>query len=522
MRYVLLTLAFLNCALALAQTTPQIEWQRCLGGGARDEGYALIQDPDGNYVVAASTFSVDGDVVAQHGGGEMWVVKMDPVGAIIWAKTYGGSGGEGGFNICESSDGGYLVLGTTSSNDGDVSEHHGLGDIWAVRLDLDGNIIWERAFGGSLNEEASGLTATADGGFLISGQSPSIDGDLTTNQGGWDAWVLKLDATGNLEWQRSIGGSGMEILLAIQQTSDGGSISTGFTTSNNGDIIGNHGLFDMLVLKLSATGETQWQRILGGTGNEGGNAVAETTDGGFIVLGSADMNDGDVSGNHSNTADAWLVRLNSTGDLLWQNCYGGTAYDNGTSIQTTEDGGFAFLGSTYSTNGDVTTTNGALDFWLVRTNEIGQIQWQRTMGGGLEDQAQKIIRTVDGGFAAIGSTKSNNFDVSGYHGGEFDCWIVKLSADPTSIQDLSSTFNIAIFPNPTHGDETITYTLERAALVQVEIHDVEGKLISTISSGIRASGPHILALPLTKLPSGNYFVALRVDGKVVVRKVSKV
>ena len=174
-----------------------ISWQKCLGGSAHDNATSIQQTSDGGYIVAGNTFSNDGDVTGYHGGDDYWVVKLDSNGNMKWQKCLGGSYGDCAKYIQQTSDGGYIVAGYTFSNDGDVTGLHGDSDYWVVKLDSNGNIKWQKCLGGSGNEGASSIQQARDGGYIIAGASNYSDGDVTGNHGGYDSWIVKLDANGN-------------------------------------------------------------------------------------------------------------------------------------------------------------------------------------------------------------------------------------------------------------------------------------------------------------------------------------
>lgn len=213
--------------------------------------------------------------------------------------------------------------------------------------------------------KAQSIELTNDGGFIVAGSTHSDDGNVSGNHGMSDFWIVKLDSEGVLEWQKCLGGSGHDWAHSVQQTADGGYILAGSTESNDGDVTGNHGGQDFWIVKLKEDGELEWQRCLGGSSNDTASAVQQTIDGGYIVSGYTESNDGDVSGNRGNS-DYWLVKLSSSGDLLWQKCLGGSDHDYSHSLQQTTDGGYILAGSSRSNDGDVTGNQGDYDFWVVK------------------------------------------------------------------------------------------------------------------------------------------------------------
>ncbi|UCH15292.1 MAG: hypothetical protein JSV22_04830, partial [Bacteroidales bacterium] len=231
---------------------------------------------------------------------------------IEWQKSLGGSCGDEAHSIKQTSDGGYIVAGLSCSNNGDVSENNGNYDYWIVKLTSTGEIEWQKSHGGNEAEWAYSIQQTSDGGYIVAGVSQSNDGDVSGNHGTYDYWIVKLTSIGVLDWQKSLGGSDEDMAYSIQQTSDGGYIVAGRSESSDGDVSGNHGSSDFWIVKLNPSGEIDWQRTLGGSGDDYANSIQQTTDGGYIVAGGSNSNDGDVSGNHG-YGDYWVVKLTSTG-----------------------------------------------------------------------------------------------------------------------------------------------------------------------------------------------------------------
>jgi hypothetical protein len=346
--------------------------------------------------------------------------------AIEWQKCLGGTADDFANSIQQTSDGGFIVAGETRSNDGDVSGNHGKSDAWVVKLNSLGDILWKKCLGGTGNDYARSIQQISDGGFILTGYTNSNNGDVSGNNGYYDAWVVKLNSSGDILWQKCLGGTYDDYARSIQQTSDTGFILAGYTFSNDGDVSGNHGFSDAWVVKLNSSGDIIWQKCFGGTNEDYAYSIQQTSDSGFIVAGYTFSNDGDVSGYHG-YFDYWVVKLNSSGDIEWQKCLGGTYYDYAYSIQQTSNGGFIVAGSTNSNNGDVSGYHGYFDYWVVKLNSSGDIEWQKCLGGTNNDYANSIQQTSDGGFIVAGYTESNDGDVSGYHGGDYDAWVVKLN-----------------------------------------------------------------------------------------------
>jgi len=421
-----LLLAFFLTPKVYAQPGPMIDWQKCLGGTGNDQAGRIIQTSDGGYIFAGGTESNDGDVSGSHGNRDIWVVKLTAAGVIQWQKALGGSGFDLGGSIIQTSDGGFVVVGFTKSNDGDVTGNHGGADAWIIRLTASGSIAWQKTYGGSADDEAGTIIQTSDGGYAVAGITASNDGDVKGNHGAVDGWLLKLDTLGNIQWQKTLGGSDTDNISSIVQTADGGYVLAGMTKSNDGDVSGNHGGKDGWVMKLDSTGAIQWQKTIGGSGDDEFFSLVRTSDGGYAVAGQSTSNDDNVSENHGGT-DGWVVKLNTSGSIQWQKTLGGSNVDHLYSLIQTNDGGYAATGFTNSNDGDVKGNHGSEDAWVVQLTSEGTLEWQNPLGGTSDDAGSSIIQTSDGGYAMAGSTSSNDGNVSDNHGGG-DAWVVKLKS----------------------------------------------------------------------------------------------
>lgn len=415
---------------------PAIEWQKCLGSDDGEDANQIQLTSDGGYIIVGTAYGADnGDVTGHHGNstvGDIWVVKTDKSGNIQWQKSLGGADSEEGAYVIQTADGGYLVAGSAASRDCNLTGNHGGYDFFVVKLSNKGDIIWQKMYGGSNNDGASSLSISADGDYFIAGNTSSIDGDVKSNHGGADWWIIKIDETGKLIWQKCLGGSKNEWVSSIQSTTDGGCILTGPQES----VTINHGI-DYWLVKLDKSGNIQWQKTYGGTGLDEARCVRVTNDGGYIVAGYSGSYDGDVTGKRpSGTGgyDIWILKVDNTGNIQWKKCYGGTANDFGYFIQPTSDGGYVVAGSSFSSNYDLTCNSGKMDAWAFKLNSAGDFQWQKSFGGNDLDEFRCIQPLNDGSFIAVGSSSSP--DIEGYHQltpGKYvvensDFWVVKLSA----------------------------------------------------------------------------------------------
>ncbi len=417
---------------AASQDVPEVEWQKFLGGSNSEQASNIQQTADGGYIIAGETTSTDGDFSGNHGGADAWVVKLNTSGSVEWQTCLGGSGYEDANSIQQTKDGGYIVAGYTESNDGDFLVNHGNFDAWAAKLSTSGSVEWSKTFGGSSSDIATNIQQRADGGYVFVGYTESNDGDVSGYHGNSDMWIVALDEDGEIERQKCLGGSATEFAYSVQPTADKGYIVAGFTGSSDGDVEKMAGIVDIWVVKLDAECNIAWEKTLGGSSGEYAESVLQTKDGGYIVAGYTDSKDGDIlvndvdeSGNHG-VRDAWVVKLKADGSMDWQNCLGGSSDDSVFDIQPTADGGYMISGTSSSTDGDVSGNHGFVDAWVVKLQEDGKLEWQKCIGSDGYDCCYGGSVTKENGYIMVGESEFGEGD-GWIESGFGDIWIVKLS-----------------------------------------------------------------------------------------------
>ena len=396
----------------------EIEWQNTIGGNNTDYLQDIDQTTDGGYILGGSSSSdISGDKEENSIGQlDYWVVKLNNIGEIECQNTIGGSSFDRLRAISQTIDGGYILGGFSfSDQSGDKDENsNGASDYWVIKLDDMGEIEWQNTIGGNGNEEFTTLQQTADGGYIIGGHSGSgISGDKTEELiGERDYWILKLDATGEIEWQNTIGGDQEDHLEAIVQTDDGGYIIGGKSESNiSGDKTENsNGDFDYWVLKLDATGNIEWQNTIGANNHDDLESIDKTIDGGYILGGYSDSDaTGDKSENSLGSDDYWVVKVNAVGEVVWENTIGGASQEELYYISQRNDGNFVLGGFSSSNISEDKTEDsiGGFDYWVLMLNNQGDIIWQNTIGGSSSDVLWSLDITNDGGIIIPGSSASN-------------------------------------------------------------------------------------------------------------------
>ncbi|MBL0281396.1 MAG: T9SS type A sorting domain-containing protein [Bacteroidetes bacterium] len=447
----LLSAGLLLSTLNINAQAPSVQWQNTLGSTSYEFLNTIDQTSDGGYIMGGYTDSNIGGDKSENSWGveDYWIVKMDNAGNIVWENTVGGGNYDKLYAVEETPDGGYIVGGQSLSGGGwgDKSESNKGGyDYWIVKLDEDGVVEWDRSYGGLGNDQLYNVQPTSDGGYIIAGTSDSgISGDKTENRvGNSDYWVIKTDASGNIIWQNDIGGLMFDNVYSAYETADGGYILGGTSTSGiSGDkTAGNYGVVDYWIVKLNSAGTVVWDKTIGGTLNDYLYAVIPTADGGSIACGMSESGlTGNKTDNTNGLYDYWVVKLDNSGNITWQNSIGGTGNDYAfvNAIDQTSDGGYAIAGYSQSLiSGDKTEANtGSWDYWILKINSTGSILWQTVLGGVSGDYANAISATTDGGFIVGGfSYSSAGGDKDEDAIGDADFWIIRLAGDCVPAEEI--------------------------------------------------------------------------------------
>jgi hypothetical protein len=482
----------------------QIEWQHCFGGSSDEEPNFVEQNMDGGYIVVGSARSINGDLDTNMGYLDAWVFRTDHQGALLWQHRLGGSNSEEFHFAKETSDGGSICLGVTASTDGDMIDNHGGEDLLLVKFDSAGSIVWQRLIGGSGGDEGRCLCPTSDGGYMIAGSTWSADGDVNSaSHGDRDMWVVRTDSIGNILWEQRYGGNNSDWAVSIAATHDGNFIVSGGTLSTSGQVTGHHNWEDYWIIKIQPTGALIWQRDLGGDWNDLAVSSIQTASDSHVTVGYSYSNNGDVSGNHDvmNSSDLWVTRLDSAGSLELAKCYGGTGTEQCVSVVETTSGEILVFGSTGSTDGDVSALTNwpSHDLWIFQLDGNGSIGWQQCFGGSAHECVKHAIQTSDEGYLLCTFTNSNDLDVSGNHGSD-DIWLVKLEKLEVGVEHPDPR-SVNYYPNPTSGDVSIQV---QASGQQIEFVLLDLRGIALWRSSGRSNGDRMdVTVPLS-IANGTY------------------
>lgn len=416
----LLTLTF---KIGIAQTSPVFEWQDNYGGSGIDAGSKIIACTNGDFLVAGNSESSNGNVSSNKGSRDAWIVRLNPSGQIIWEKNFGGSKFDVATSAIELMDGNFIVTGYTSSTNGDVTNNHGSFDAWLLKISSSGSLQWQKTFGGTNNDFAESVSFTADGGYILGGSSYSNNGNVTGNHGDEDFWVVKTDSLGVIQWQRSVGGSGYEQCFSAIVLNDGTYLAVGVSNSNNGDLSGSHGGYDCMVARIDQNGNLMQAKLYGGKFNESAFSCVQYGSGQLAIAGYTNSSNDDINFNRG-SSDVWVIRTDINGNMFSSKTYGGSYSDVGYSIALNSTGFMIACGTT-SNDLDVLSNHGGEDVWIIQTDSSGNILWSNTYGGTSGDRPSSFVGGYDNGFKVCGYSSSSNGDLNANKGNS-DLWIYKL------------------------------------------------------------------------------------------------
>ncbi len=399
----------------LVNTIPEIEWSTPVGGENGDYAYNTIQTSDGGYLVVGDSYSIGGDVSNPIGMSDWWVVKLDAAGQLVWEQSYGTVEEEAAWDVIEVDNGHFVIAGNRGITN----------NAWAMRIDGAGNVIWANEYGGSQFDEFRTVEKTADGGFAFFGGTNSADGDAIGNTGGASYWLVKTDGGGNIIWQNTYGSSASEGGLDMKVTPDGGYVMTGQSYGGGGDVSGNYGQIDAWIVKVDTNGNIEWENNFGGSAYDYLYKIDNTPDGGYIAAGNTFSNDFDVVG--ANYADWWVVKLDINGNIEWINTYGGSSFEDCKAVLSGQDG--YYLGGTNgSADGEASQYLGIQDYWVMKLDFCGEIVWEKSYGGSYSEEINNMQFANDGGLILSGYSDSNDGDVNAPIG-FIGYWIAKLEPE---------------------------------------------------------------------------------------------
>lgn len=454
---------------------PEVEWGRIFGGSDNDMAYEVQETLDGGYIFTGFTNSYG------EAKEEVWLVKIDKVGNKEWDRTFGGPEREYGFSVQQTSDRGYILAGfSTSYGPGGV-------DVWLIKTDREGNQEWDRTFGGTpIGDNAFSVQETFDGGYILAGYTSNF------GAGARDVWLIKTDADGNQEWDRTFGGPDDEEANCVRQTPDRGYVLAGRTKSFGA------GDDDAWLIKTDADGYKEWDITFGGSERDSFSSVRQTSDGGYILAGG-------TNSFGAGSSDAWMVKTDAQGNKEWENMIGGPDYDYADVALQTSDGGYLLAGIIRPEEASFSSPG------IVKTDREGNREWEATFDDSLR-RARFAQQTSDGGYILLGTT-------SLIGEGKQDTWLIKLrDSVPTAVQDqqqLPAAYQLTQnYPNPFNNSTTIRFSLPSPERISLSIYNLTGQEVASLVSGSREAGEYTIHWDGTddqgnELASGIYVYRLK-------------
>ena len=455
---------------------PDTLWTKTYGGTGWDRGYDVQQTVDGGYVIVGYTSSFGA------GNSDIYLIKTDANGDTAWTKTYGGTDNDMGYAVRRTNDNGFVIVGLT------YSFGHGSVDVYLIKTDSLGDTVWTQTYGGDSIDHGVSVQQTADSGYIIVGATQSF------GVGGWDVYVVKTNVNGDTLWTKTYGGAYYDYGKAVQQTSDGGYVIGGSL----------HNSSDIYLIKTDMQGDTLWTKTYG---RNNCYDVLQTPDNGYIIVGHKYF--------ASFNSDVLLIKTDSLGDTLWTRTLGSDSTEEiGYSIDHTTDGGYIITGVTRN----ILSPN--LDAYLIKTDSLGDMLWTKRLGGTGEERGVSVQQTIDNGYVVAGWTSS-------FGAGNEDIYLIKIEPDSLGIEELITTqpkvFFLDIFPNPFKKKTNIRFQISTTGSVKIQIYDTAGRLIKEFATVAKNLINQVnwdgTDDANRKLPSGVYFLKLEAGDYSAMEKL---
>ena len=541
---VLLT-SFCTC-LSFAQEQ-SVDYQSALGGSRQEYLFDAIPTADGGFLIAGSSVSDPSGNMTQPNKGDLdyWICKMDANNNLQWQKSYGGAKMDLLQSVKTTADGGYILAGISASGKGGDKIHANQGstDFWIIKIDDGGAIQWQQTIGGNGQEKLSSIVQTPDGGYAIAGASSSskskadqngvIDLNLKTeaSRGGLDFWMVKLQANGHVAWQKTLGGKFQDELKVIQPLASNEYLLGGYSNSNqSGDKTTNSiGLGDYWILKVNATGEILWQQTLGGTGDDVLVSLIRTQDGGFVIggnsgeettgTGSRNAKNSNKSQSNAKGSDFWLVKIDTEGTTDWQQTYNFGSKDVLSSLTETSEGAIllgGFAQSELKSSGKGITVSkekeGINDYIAMQVDSKGTSLWSQSIGSRGDEVLKRVIPTQDGGYLLAGTSNGDKSRDKSSNARGNDYWVVKLkNSQKEKIENILSAY-----PNPTMTTTSVGISFEYQKGTAT-LYDINGRQLQVK----QLSGEKEIPFSLTNLPQGVYLINVATDNGTQAVKILK-
>jgi hypothetical protein len=508
------------------------QWDKRFGGNGPDFFFAICStNDDGVLLGGRSVSNTSGDKTEMcRGINDFWIVKVDANGVKQWDKTFGGVNQEELYAVEQTNDNGYILGGYSESDSGfDKSENsRGSADFWIVKTDSSGNKLWDKTYGGSFTDQIFSIQQTSDLGFICGGISYSdSSGDKTEySHGSMDYWIIKLDAQGNKQWDKTFGGAGMDQLNTVKQTPDGGYILGGRSDSEiGGDKTqsSRDSSMDYWIIKTDNQGNKEWDKTIGGEGYEWFTSLL-IADNGFVLFGSSNSNISyDKTQNSNGSSDYWLVKIDASGNIIWDKDYGSleTEETDFGLLAETLQGQYLLSGTSYAVyaGGDKSEANyGIEQTWLICTDTSGNKIWDKTIFTGGHDECGQALQTTRDCYLIASASQAG---IGGYKSqpaagnNSIDYWIVNLCEVPnTSVSPFADHIQCSLFPNP--STSVFSVLINNRKTYSCTVLSTSGQILLSTTVNDKEN-----KIDAKNLADGVYLVQLKSDDSIYTFKLIK-
>ncbi|QNF31377.1 T9SS type A sorting domain-containing protein (plasmid) [Adhaeribacter swui] len=509
------------------------QWNLRYGGKDQEGFTTILKTADGGYLSGGfSTSGMSGDKTQDNRGkNDYWIIKTDANGQKIWDKRYGGAADDYLNRVIQTIDGGYLLAGSSLSGTGGDKTQNSRGDrdYWIVKINSTGVKQWDKRFGGSGYEELKKVLQLSTGEYILAGysNSPASGDKRKPSRGGTDYWIVKVSSTGSLLWERNYGGDLNDILSGIVQTADGGFVLGGSSVSGKGGdkTEVSRGDKDFWLVRIDKNGKKLWDKTYGGSGQDDAFSLGTIRQGGFFIAGQSDSPaGGDKTRVSQGGKDFWFIKVANNGVKIWDKRFGGSKDEELRASIQTSDGGFILAGKSFSDKGGNKTQNsqGSSDYWIVKTDQDGMYQWDKRFGGSGAEELRAVTQTSDGGLLLAGKSESGaSGDKTQPSQGKTDFWLVKVAPDAKSIvakreaneaEELlvsATQLQISAHPNPFSDKVTISFTLPDTQSATIKVYDLQGREITTLfQEEAEAKKEYTVEWKVNKQKAGIYILQL--------------
>ncbi len=523
-------------SLSFGCFSQEVLWEVTLGGEHSEYLYDMQGTPDYGFLVAGSTLSEDSGNKEGKSKGDLdyllW--KLDENGYTQWQKSFGGAGQDYLYSVETTRDGGFILGGsTTTGKDGDkTSENFGSEDYWVLKLNAKAEIEWQQSYGGMGQDKLLSISQTQDGGYIIGGNSDSDKSEeikdknykSENSRGNQDYWVIKTDSQGKVEWQKTYGGEYYDLLRSIKPTHDGGYILGGYSNSPiSGDKTeDNKGIGDYWILKLNETGEIEWQQTLGGNKDDQLYDLIITKDKGYLLSGNSNSNRGeDKTSETINGTDWWVLKFTQEGEVEWQQSYNIASSDILLSVEESEDkdGNTTYLLAGYAQSSSTAqkAKKEENNYIAIKIDEKGEELWRKSIGGKGVDKLQTLTETRDGGYVLAGTSDSPKSEDKGIEAKGQNDFYLVKLLDKDKVEQ-SERIAVEIYPNPTKRYTTVLINETLPKENKVKISVLD---LNGALLQTYTINQNTLTLDLYGYQPGVYLVKVQVNGKEQTFKVLK-